>query len=335
MNQAAQDKAGRLLDIDRAKGFGIALVVWGHLFKVDTYDQPYWYQVSKIFVYQFHMPLFMYLSGFVFFITASHIKFFHNPGRFVAKRFDRLMVPFIIFGLLILFGKFAAASFIAVDDPVNGIVEGAMSVITNSPTNPTISIWYLLVLFIYCLVTPLIWRASGGRISVLVALGLLGWIMPLPEDYYIKRIAIFFLFFVMGGIAALHKDIILPAFRRWWLPSVLIFGVFCYIFYGSGYSRLFCGLASIPAIHGIFLQSWWKKDRIFVTLGYYSMAIYLLNTIFIGVAKVMYARLIPYDGMLFFAFAIVVFLVAVVGPMVVKAMLDRVKVMRPVARYLA
>lgn len=329
-----QAKTGRLLDIDRAKGFGIALVVWGHMFKTGTFDQPFWMEASKNVIYQFHMPFFMYLSGFVYFITSSQTKFFQNAGSFVAKRFDRLMVPFVLFGLLVLLAKLAAQTFTKVDDPANGFLGGVVAVLTNRPDNPSISIWYLLVLFIYSVVTPLLWKLSGGRISVLLAIGLLGWAFPLPEAYYLQRIAIFFLFFAAGGAAALHRDRILPLFKRFWIPALLVWAGLCYVFYGIGFARLACGLAAIPAFHGLFLQKWWEGDRVVLCAGKYSMTIYLLNTIFIGLAKVAYSHILPWRELPFVLFALFVFFVGMIGPIVIKLVLDKMRPLRPVARYL-
>lgn len=332
-----EQNKGRLLDIDRAKGFGIAMVVWGHLFKANSYGEPEWLQTSRVVIYEFHMPFFMYLSGFVFFFTASHLRFFHNPGRFVSTRFDRLMVPFLLFGLIVVLGKFAASSMGDIDDPVDGIGSGLWKVVTNAADNPSISIWYLLVLFVYSVTTPLLWRFGGARISVILALGLIAWLLPLPDAFYLKRIGIYFLFFGVGGLIALYREILTPWISRLWLPFTALLALACYIFYGDRYALLFCGLASIPAIHGLFMQRIWKDDRIFLILGRYSMAIYLMNTIFIGLAKVIYVHILPYrsNSLLYIIFALTIFLAGLLGPMMVKLTLDRIRLFRPIARYLA
>lgn len=50
----------RIQYIDRLKGLAIILVVMGHIFGFSQPDDP----ITK-FIYTFHMPLFMFLSGLV------------------------------------------------------------------------------------------------------------------------------------------------------------------------------------------------------------------------------------------------------------------------------
>ena len=60
----------RNIAIDIAKGIGIILVVWGHVIQVSAGEGNFDYWGNSIFeiIYSFHMPLFIFLSGF----TASY-----------------------------------------------------------------------------------------------------------------------------------------------------------------------------------------------------------------------------------------------------------------------
>ncbi len=70
--------------IDVAKGLGICLVIWGHLF---TYGS----QISSI-IFSFHMPLFFFLSGMVY-----------NPNKntcfkeCLKRKVRSVLVPYIVF----------------------------------------------------------------------------------------------------------------------------------------------------------------------------------------------------------------------------------------------
>ncbi len=68
--------------IDAAKGIGIILVVFSHL---TTNGDP-----NRIFMFSFHMPLFFFLSGFVFNNNHSFKTFF-------LKRLRALYLPYILF----------------------------------------------------------------------------------------------------------------------------------------------------------------------------------------------------------------------------------------------
>jgi fucose 4-O-acetylase-like acetyltransferase len=324
----------RLLEIDRAKGLGIALVVWGHLAGQTSVALPIWFYISVATIYDFHMPFFMYLSGFVFFLTDSPGRFLKAPRKFVVRRFDRLMVPFLALGILVVMGKYFVSRFAPVDDPVNNVAAGLWSVFTNGPDNPNLSIWYLLVLFTYSIITPVLCNACGGRMWILFIISALLWIPTLPENFYIHRLAIYYIFFITGGVVALNRDRIIAIFSRFWPLSLLTLAAFCWIFTGQSVALLLCGLASIPALHGIFLGSVWARDRVFLDLGRSSMAIYLLNTIVIGLMKFLWWRSLSLQAAGAIAFLSATFAAALLVPMLVRRLALAFPSMHPLARYL-
>ena len=71
-------------EIDILKGIAIILVVLGHielLYALDAYSQ------FRDFVYTFHMPLFMAISGYLY---AKHHNTSFNYLSFVKKKAKRL-----------------------------------------------------------------------------------------------------------------------------------------------------------------------------------------------------------------------------------------------------
>ena len=72
--------------IDIAKTIGIILVVLGHT-----------EFVGKNFIYQFHLPLFFFLSGVVFNIERTK-----DPKKFLCRRIISLYLPFVVFEVLFL-----------------------------------------------------------------------------------------------------------------------------------------------------------------------------------------------------------------------------------------
>lgn len=72
--------------IDIAKGMGILLVVWGHIFLTG---------VSHRVIYAFHMPLFFLISGMLF----KRDKF-GGFVDFLKRRAKRLLVPFVIYSVV-------------------------------------------------------------------------------------------------------------------------------------------------------------------------------------------------------------------------------------------
>ena len=72
--------------IDAAKGFAILLVMMGHS------DPP---EVVMTWLYTFHVPLFFFLSGYVF-----KIKNGENFLSFVRRKIFTLVVPMILFSIV-------------------------------------------------------------------------------------------------------------------------------------------------------------------------------------------------------------------------------------------
>ena len=86
----------RIKWIDALKFFAIFLVLWGHaiqhLVSSDRYDSPIY-----LFIYSFHMPLFMALSGF--FGDKMIDKGFFNV---VGTRFRQLLIPMLSADILLI-----------------------------------------------------------------------------------------------------------------------------------------------------------------------------------------------------------------------------------------
>lgn len=87
----------RIVCIDVAKGFAILCVVIGHVLGFGFYGEQ---NVGKSLlfnvIYSFHMPLFVFLSGYVSFTVIKKDEILHDS----IKRFRSLIVPGIIIGLL-------------------------------------------------------------------------------------------------------------------------------------------------------------------------------------------------------------------------------------------
>ncbi len=72
----------RLFYLDFLKGFAILLVILGHVIQYNIND-PYNNIVFR-YIYAFHMPLFMFISGFVSYKEKSKLKYIKKKGMSVA-----------------------------------------------------------------------------------------------------------------------------------------------------------------------------------------------------------------------------------------------------------
>lgn len=93
--------------IDKAKGFAIFLMVMGHViaWSFDSFDEVKANGDMELlvlwrFIYSFHMPLFMFCSGFLFYKTVDWFSF-NNVKGMLWKRVQSLLIPYICAGFLI------------------------------------------------------------------------------------------------------------------------------------------------------------------------------------------------------------------------------------------
>ncbi len=87
----------RNLNIDIIKGLAIFLVLWGHSIQYFSIKGPDFFdnQMFK-FIYSFHMPLFMLISGYLFYFSANK----RNLKSLLIAKLKSIGIPIITWGLI-------------------------------------------------------------------------------------------------------------------------------------------------------------------------------------------------------------------------------------------
>jgi fucose 4-O-acetylase-like acetyltransferase len=277
----------RRLDLDRAKGVAILLVVVGHIVAAAPPVGAEWYDWLRYAIYRFHMPFFLYLSGYVAWLSGA----LHTPDaampRYTLRRAQRLLAPFLLLGLVVLLGKLGAERFVHVDNQPAGLLGGLRDLVVTTEDSPATFIWFLWVLFLCSVVAPPVWRRLG-TVGLLLG-GLLLLAVELPTLFYLDRFARHALFFAVGVAVAQHEAQLLPRFAAlqplWWALFLATLGVAMLGWLPGDWSLLVCGLAAVPALHGLMRAPVMSGQGWALWLGRFSMSIYLFNVIAIGVAK--------------------------------------------------
>lgn len=101
----------RIISLDIAKAICIILVVVGHYIPDNS---PQWYRLIHDMIYTFHMPLFMFASGYVYIATKKDIGY----GSFLIKKIKRLMIPYITTSIMVISIKMLMQGGLSVEDPV-------------------------------------------------------------------------------------------------------------------------------------------------------------------------------------------------------------------------
>ncbi|XOV81728.1 MAG: acyltransferase family protein [bacterium] len=315
-------RGARLTDIDRAKGLAIFLVVLGHIVAGDPPKHNEWFSELVRIIYSFHMPFFMYLSGFVMFFTFRRMEEVRDYFSYVSKKAFRIVPAFILFGIIILLGKLAVAPVLHVDNqPEDGFLQGVFDILLVPGQSAAKGLWFVYVLFEYYLVVPVLLFICGGRIWPLVVIGLALAFVTGPAIFMLEGAFEYLIYFSIGMLCAsllpkYHQ--ILDKFLWVFLLAFLASLSLLYSTLPYPTAKLIIGLLSIPALHALVrvkpIASW----EFLASWGLFSFAIYLMNTIAIGVAKGVTLKFVSWDGTNFLWIAPLIFLAGFLGPIIVK-----------------
>ncbi len=325
-----------LADIERAKGFAIILVVIGHIVAREPPANNEWYVALKSAIYAFHMPFFMYLGGYVFFHIGDALHPRPSYGTYLIRRAERLLIPFLSLGLLILVAKFAAERFLHVDNKPASFSDGLESLFWNTGQSPAMSVWYIFVLFIYCGITPPLVRLSQGRIWPALLLAAVLHCLTVPEIAYLNRVAYFFVYFLIGCIAGKYRTQAMPVIDKTLPISGVVFSVSLVLAtmqIEPALTGTICALSSLAFIHGLMRTRWLDRSDALLWFGKFSFVIYLFNTLTIGLAKGVLLKIAPWDGINFLGFFPILLMSGLIGPVLLKkVLLDRFPVLARLTR---
>lgn len=192
----------RLLYIDQLKGVAIFLVVFGHSIQNNTLESGN--QSLFVWLYSFHMPLFMFISGYIAFKT-TRINSVADYGVFVKKRAISLLIPYFAWPLLVYNFFFKKKEHI-------DFITQIWNIITKWN-----SLWYLWFLFflmlcysVFHILSKNVNRKNNILIDAVIAFaiaGLLLLIKPLGLLVSSSSFLLYFLFLFTGAFAAKYSMI--------------------------------------------------------------------------------------------------------------------------------
>lgn len=193
----------RIIYLDMLKFFAIFLVIWGHIIlfaRPTSREADAWIHNGTLqFIYSFHMPLFMMLTGFVFAMTIR--------GSFMSsmkKKFRQLIIPSLTWGIIML------------------LIEMPLST-TTSHSNILMTLWqklwFLKSAFFCGIVAFPVFRYDNRTSTVwIILLALI--VQFIPESTPLRYV--FMLpFFLMGGLIYRYNDF----FSRHIMSIMIISGI--------------------------------------------------------------------------------------------------------------
>jgi fucose 4-O-acetylase-like acetyltransferase len=170
--------------IDILKGITILLVVWGHSIQyanngnIDFFTNPIF-----VFIYTFHMPLFMFVSGWVFFYNFD----LRSAEMLVRARTRSTLVPMISWTVV----------FTTIDGIMQYGVKFGYSLYHLSVSKVYDSFWFLTVLLIIGIFAILVLKLSERLAPFIIAIVFIA-LQLAPDVYYLYFIKFMFPYFFLG-----------------------------------------------------------------------------------------------------------------------------------------
>ncbi len=330
----------RLNTIDMATGLAIFLVVLGHVVARQPPEGNDWYVELKYLIYKFHMPFFMFLSGTVFYYTYKPINTAADYWRYVTKKGLRLLPGFLVFSMVIWLGKILASHFLQVDNLPSDGLKSLMQIFFEPASSVAGSLWYIYVLFEFYLLFPVFVELFRRNVAAIVCLAAILHFSVLAADVTdflaIDRFCEYSLFFAIGIVFVSRYESSVIWFKR---RAILLIGLFLLSFVSIGFipeyaSKTLIGLLSIPALYSLVdaIRSE-RVKRWLALLGTYTVSIYLMNTLFIGLTKGVMLKFASWDNAGFLIFFPALLVAGIVGPILAqKYCLARIPYLRHIAR---
>lgn len=322
----------RLLEFDIAKAICIVLVAIGHYVPEGA---PAWYDSIHDWIYMFHMPVFMFASGYIYLTFKKDEPY----SKFIIKKVKRLMVPYLVVSALIVAIKLLSQRGMYVQNPVT--LTSYLRIFYMPEAG--YFLWFVWALFTMFCIVPLL-KTKTERAAIFCVAAILHYWQPteythiLALDETLKML----IWFMFGCMCVDNKSAVetigKPKMNIIKYACISIF-ILCTVAFFLGYiDRFFVlmpwlGIGAVMALSNTaaeYGQQKWMKPVIM--LGGASYTIYLFHTTFMGFAK-SFVHKIPMmnggDDLWFTIGAVIVITTGIVCPVVLhKYVLPRWKMTR-------
>lgn len=259
---------------DNYKALLIIFVIIGHFVQPCVNNNNLLHTV-KLLIYAFHMPAFIFVSGY-----------FSKKNAPLNKLIQKVLIPYLSFELI----YYCFYTYVIGKETRIALLY------------PKFSLWYLLALFIWKLITPYVKKIPHYMV-ITIALGLIIGLLPVKGSFLsISRVCVFYPYFLAGTLFT--KEQITPyQNKRGRMISTALIGAFvlflAFGFEAVGFSNLiFHGRYRYVTMHqgpiegmlirllaygiGFFLTYAFailipENKNVFSRLGEATMAIYLFH----------------------------------------------------------
>ena len=226
--------------INIARGMAILLVVLGHalsdIYLKESSGNPWLPQFFFVLIYSFHMPLFVFLSGFC---NAGVLEQDTKGKRrqFLWKRFRRLIIPYLSWGMLyvvldIVGGNYTWQEF-RISRYLIELLKG---------DNANWQLWTLYTLFVCSLLSVIFYswlQLSLEKMTMVfgviaISIAIMNGIPNLPRFLFYTIINTVLLYYFAFSVGILSRRMMLMEHSIWNCKTVVIVGLILILFANAG-----------------------------------------------------------------------------------------------------
>lgn len=163
--------------VANAQLIGCLLVIFGHSYPFGV-EIPYFLGKIREFIYIFHIPLFVLISGFLLVKSGSIQKY--GPVEFVKRRAVKLIIPYLIISAIGYFPKYFFRNYI--NDDFNFSIQYFIRAFLVPRENIWGHFWFIPMIFLLAVLSI--------------------WLVQFAQNHYLSTVflIIFFLFLFIPNI---------------------------------------------------------------------------------------------------------------------------------------
>lgn len=268
------------------QGWAMLWVVIGHAFLGKPNEGPMYETVLFKFAYSFHMPLFMLISGYLFWFTRLNSEEW-KYGRIVWDKAIRLILPGLVFSILAFAVKIAFSS--EMEREVGYSFHEVLHAYLYPYDNPMRELWFIVTLFWLMMLAPF-WKASLQQVwtllLTLVALTILYFSNLDIGVLCVGQVLRYGIWFYLGLVFS--KTDIVEGLMRQYPGRTLLAGITLYVIAVLTKVGLIATIGGIVLSFGIALLADRYLPKVFFTFRNYTYQIFLMGIFVQMTVKIAY-----------------------------------------------
>lgn len=298
--------SNRIVLIDLKQGLAMVLVVLGHhLFPF----LPAWYKSMHYYIYIFHMPFFIFISAFLIRYSFKGFDSIKEYWQYILRKAVKFIPPYIIIGLLCIILKRP--------ESLNAFLTQAVCLLNNPMGSEATFLWYIYLLFLLYIISPIIFALPQYAKFLLLAACLLLSLNPINTNLfclaYLCELSPYYMTGVLVAESWKKVQWQIPCPHFWGISFLMVFIGLSIIHFFIGYNYPLEHVISWIAIPALTYIAWILGKSIIIRKALVSISlncfgIYLLHMFFVQALALAAARIpfvcTTFGAIIYLAFSI-------------------------------